>query len=370
MKILITTDTIGGVWRYTINLIKSLEKYKAEVHLATLGPLPSNDQLNEIRRLQGVSIYSAPLKLEWMDSPWTDIEKTKRFLLDLSFSVQPDVIHCNSYAIDGNDFAAPVVMVGHSCVLSWWEAVKNEYAPASWNKYASVVKKGLQSAKMVIAPSFSMMDNLKRHYGPFKNAKVIYNATEKSEFPVDKKEKIVFSMGRIWDEGKNIQLLFQAASKIPHVFYIAGDAKNKIDKRALTPNVNLMGQLSTKEINSYLSKAAIFALPVLYEPFGLSALEAALSGCALILGDIPSQREIWKDHAIYCNPKDPSDLASKITRLLDDEVLRNHMSQQALKRASSFLLPGPMAEYYDVYTRLIEESKMDTKRKKMVSSEF
>ncbi len=32
-------------------------------------------------------------------------------------------------------------------------------------------------------------------------------------------------------------------------------------------------------------------LPARYEPFGLSVLEAALSGCALVLGDIPSLRE-------------------------------------------------------------------------------
>ena len=48
-----------------------------------------------------------------------------------------------------------------------------------------------------------------------------------------------------------------------------------------------------------MAEASIYALPARYEPFGLSALEAALSGCALVLGDIPSLREIWGPAAIY-----------------------------------------------------------------------
>jgi glycogen synthase len=56
----------------------------------------------------------------------------------------------------------------------------------------------------------------------------------------------------------------------------------------------------------WYARASIYALPARYEPFGLSALEAALSGCALILGDIPSLREVWLEAAPYVSPDDES----------------------------------------------------------------
>ena len=46
--------------------------------------------------------------------------------------------------------------------------------------------------------------------------------------------------------------------------------------------------LSGEDIRPWFARAGIYALPAVYEPFGLSVLEAALSGCALVLGDIPS----------------------------------------------------------------------------------
>ena len=55
-----------------------------------------------------------------------------------------------------------------------------------------------------------------------------------------------------------------------------------------------------------MGRAAIYALPARYEPFGLSILEAALSGCALVIGDIPSLREIWADAALFV-PSDGHD---------------------------------------------------------------
>ena len=59
--------------------------------------------------------------------------------------------------------------------------------------------------------------------------------------------------------------------------------------------MRLLGSLSPRALAAWLARAAIYCLPARYEPFGLSVLEAALSGCALVLGDIPSLREIWDD---------------------------------------------------------------------------
>ena len=71
-------------------------------------------------------------------------------------------------------------------------------------------------------------------------------------------------------------------------------------------HVRLLGKLSESELARHYARAAIYCLPARYEPFGLSVLEAALSGCALVLGDIPSLRENWTGAAEFAPPDDAS----------------------------------------------------------------
>lgn len=67
---------------------------------------------------------------------------------------------------------------------------------------------------------------------------------------------------------------------------------------------------------AWYSVASIYALPARYEPFGLTALEAALSGCALALGGIPSLRETWGSAARYVSPDKPAQLRDTLNGLI------------------------------------------------------
>lgn len=350
MRILMTTDTVGGVWTYTMDLIKGLEKYKVEVILATMGNHPSAAQMAQIRKLKRVILDTSGYKLEWMPDPWKDLERAQRWLLQLSFNFNPDVIHFNSFAFDGKLFTAPVVMVGHSCVLSWWQAVKNEPAPPQWSRYAETLRRGLRSADVVVAPSHSMMMSLLNYYGEFEDTRVIYNGVDDSFFKPGIKEKIIFSMGRLWDEAKNIHLLAEVAKELDYPVFIAGDIKNW---HKTSPNIHYLGKLNKKEISGWLSIASVFALPAYYEPFGLSVLEAAHSGCALVLGKINSLQEIWKDNALYCMPSDKEELKNSIVRLMNDDSLRKKYADAAMKRSSDFSLARMASDYYALYNSLL-----------------
>ena len=88
----------------------------------------------------------------------------------------------------------------------------------------------------------------------------------------------------------------------------------------------LLGRLDERRWPSGWPRAAIYALPARYEPFGLSALEAALSGCALVLGDIPSLREVWGDAAVFVPPDDAGGLRDALyaaDRTTDDRAQRH-----------------------------------------------
>jgi glycosyltransferase involved in cell wall biosynthesis len=102
-----------------------------------------------------------------------------------------------------------------------------------------------------------------------------------------------------------------------------------------------------------MSRASIYALPARYEPFGQTALEAALSGCALVLGDVPSLREVWGPAALYVPPDDHAALHAALTMLIDDELLRRRMATKAHTRALQFTPSRMVDAYLSAYARMV-----------------
>lgn len=101
----------------------------------------------------------------------------------------------------------------------------------------------------------------------------------------------------------------------------------------------------------WFSRASIYALPALYEPFGLSVLEAALSGCALVLGEIPSLREIWRDAALFVDPRDEDGIATAMNRLADDGALRLKLARRARVRGLTLAPERMVNGYLGVYSQ-------------------
>ena len=82
--------------------------------------------------------------------------------------------------------------------------------------------------------------------------------------------------------------------------------------------VEFLGRLDEKEMTAAYASAGVYCLPAVYEPFGLTPLEAARGGCPLVLGDVPSLREVWGDAAAFVPPRNPDALAGTLNRLIAD----------------------------------------------------
>lgn len=100
-----------------------------------------------------------------------------------------------------------------------------------------------------------------------------------------------------------------------------------------------------------MRSAAIFVSPSLYEPFGLAALEAARSGAALLLADIPSYRELWQSAAVFFDARSPEALADAIERLAADAPGRAGLAAAAAERASAFTPERQTAALLRAYAR-------------------
>ena len=352
MKLLMTADTVGGVWTYALELARALDAHGVQIVLATMGKRLDAAQRREYRALGNIDVVESTYRLEWMDDPWTDVDRAGEWLLRIEQQVGPDIVHLNGYAHAALSWRAPTIVVGHSCVCSWWRAMHGEEAPADWSEYRARVSAGLAAADYVVAPTHAMLDALVRHYGPLRASTVIPNGRDARQFTPAIKQPIVLSAGRIWDEAKNVAALDRIAPQLEWPIHVAGPAASPNGDAARHENVHMLGRLAPRELARWLARASVYALPARYEPFGLSVLEAALAGCALVLGDIPSLREIWGDAATFVDPNDDAAILRALVWLCDDSVLRRRTAGRARRRALELTPQRMAAGYLDLYREL------------------
>jgi glycogen(starch) synthase len=352
-RVLMTVDTVGGVWTYAVDLSRALGQAGVEVVLATMGGATSREQRAEIRDAPNVHLVESSYRLPWMDQPWEDVDSAGEWLLDLACQVEPDVVHLNEPVYGSLPWPGASVAVAHSCVLSWWESVWHTSPPAEWDRYRREMRRGLLAADEVVAPSAWMLESVRRHYG-VRGGRVVPNGRDGHGFKPEPKAPLVFAAGRLWDEAKNLLVLDRVAEGLSWPVYIAGDPEHPArNQRVSAPHCRLLGRIPSESVAAWMREASIYAFPAKYEPFGLSVLEAALSGCCLILGDLPTLRELWDGAAVFVDPEEHATMRLALESLIEDPGLRQALAMRARRRALAFT-PRRMAQaYLNVYADLI-----------------
>ena len=347
-----TADTIGGVWTYAIDLIRTLSRRGVHVHLVTLGKRPSAAQQRETESIAGLTVTATDYRLEWMSEPWRDVDAAGALLRRIAQMERPDVVHLNQFCYGGLSPDVPVVMVGHSCVSTWMQGVRGDDGDRGWAQYRQRVHEGIHHADCFAAPTGAMLEAFANCYGQHPQAQAIHNGRDTSRFAPAAKRPFVFAAGRVWDEAKNLALLDAVAPRLQWPTLIAG-AMDGPDGQVVRPrHARPVGPLEPARLARYMGWASIYALPARYEPFGLSAVEAALSGCALVLGDIPTLREVWADAAVYVDPDNPEALERAINRFIDHPDERFRYARAAQCRARRYTAERMADRYLKLYGRL------------------
>ena len=130
-----------------------------------------------------------------------------------------------------------------------------------------------------------------------------------------------------------------------------------------------LGNLPNADLLGVMRKAGIFVSPALYEPFGLTILEAAASGCALVLADIPSLRELWDGAALFVDPRNADDICDTLNRVCRDDVLRLKLQSAAKVRAGRYKLASKVDAYEQLYREMMETRIQRTLPPAMLLSE-
>src|SRR5439155_366986 len=243
---------------------------------------------------------------------------------------------------------------------SWWQAVHRAAAPAEWDDYRREVAGGSAAADRIVAPSRAVLDDLAIHYGMDRDdTLVIPNGIDLAAYMPRPKRSVVMAAGRLWDAAKNLALLDNVAAGLPWPVEIAGPAANPEGGTAECAAAHLLGALSPAEMAVRLGRAAIFAAPARYEPFGLGILEAAASGCALALGDVPSLRENWEGAALFVAPDDCAAWRSVLRQLIEDDSDRALWAFSAQQRARGFSLDAWQEAYPDLPITIYDPARFD-----------
>ncbi|WP_244635959.1 glycosyltransferase family 4 protein [Chthonobacter albigriseus] len=351
-RILMTADAVGGVWRWAVDAAAGLNDRGIEVVLACLGPAPDGRHLADVRALSATSLIHVDEPLDWMAADEADLDGLAGRLPELVEALDIDLVHLNvpSQAV-GLSLPCPVVVVAHSCVATWFRAVRGTEPPVAWAWQADRTRRGLLAADAVIAPSRSHAAAVEDVYGPLTNLRAVPNAVRWDVAPAEKRD-FVFAAARWWDEGKNGRVLDRAAALSPWPVVMAGSLVSPAGTATVLNHAEAPGELPAAEVRSLMARAGIFVAPSVYEPFGLAPMEAAQAGCALVCADIPTFREIWDGAAIFADPHDPGRFAGAIARLAADPELRADFAGRARGRAEAYSpdaqIDGLVAVYAEV----------------------
>lgn len=347
-RVLMTADAVGGVWNYALELARGLTACDVEVVLVVLGPPPAPEQCIAAATIDRLILVHGEFALEWTPGAEPDLPACASWLLELEAAFAPDLVHLNGFAHAALPWRAPTVVVAHSCVLSWWRAVKGAAAPAEWAGYRERTLAGLRAADLVVTPTRAFLDQVQALYGPLDRAMWIWNGCAPAEPREAEKEPLIFAAGRVWDEAKNLRALAAIAPRLTWPVAIAGPGAPEC--AAAMP---WLGPLPAEAMERWYARASVFALPSRYEPFGLAALEAGLAGCALVLGDIPTLRELWDGAALFVPPDDRTQLISTLNALAEDPELLWLLGGLARSRAEGYSAARMTARYLEAYAGVL-----------------
>lgn len=356
LKLLMTCDAVGGVWTYVLDLAAGLSALGIDCVLAVLGPEPRAEQCAAAEAVPGLVVERIDRPLDWTAADRSEVEAAQAAIEAAIRRHGPDVVQVNSAALAaGLEGLAPLVVACHSCVATWWEAVKGGPLPHDFQWRKAMAAEGLAAADAVVAPSAAFARMTASVYGLEDRPITVHNGRRTAN-PRKTRPRLapgfVFTAGRLWDDGKDAATLDRAAALIEGPVVAAGALAGPNGTKVRFANLRCIGQVPDAMIAGWLSGAPVFVSMARYEPFGLVVLEAAQAGCPLILGDTPVFRELWDGAAAFVPCGDEHRLAGIVNAILRDPAGRARLGAAARMRASRYAADRMAREMASIYRTL------------------
>lgn len=345
MRVLMTTDAVGGVWHYSLELAGALQ---AQVTLAALGPAADADQ-RAAADAGGVTLVETGLPLDWLSDGPEPVLAAADAVARLAREIGADVVHLNAPALAAARFDQPVVAVNHGCLGTWWDAARGGAVEPSLAWLPDLVGRGLRAADRVVAPTRAYAEATARRYGLTVMPVAVHNGRTPMPLPDAQRFHGALTIGRLWDEAKDTATLDAAALLLDAPFIAIGATRAPHGATVTPAHLQATGPLPAEVIGQWLARRPVFVSAARFEPFGLAVLEAAQAGCPLVLSDIPTFRELWDGAAAFVAPGDAKGFADAIDGLLADPARHAAQGEAARQHAVRYTPAATAAAMTQIY---------------------
>ena len=171
-------------------------------------------------------------------------------------------------------------------------------------------------------------------------------------------DRLVLTVGAI-QRRKNIARLVKAFELLPDDWRLAiagapdgfgaAEELRAVDESPARPRIDVLGYITSAQLDSLYNRAAIFAFPSLDEGFGMPILEAMAHGVPVLTSNCSAMPEVAGDAALLV---DPTNIGDDLLRLATDESLRENLTRRGLDRIKLCSWESAIEKTWAVYDEL------------------
>jgi glycosyltransferase involved in cell wall biosynthesis len=193
-----------------------------------------------------------------------------------------------------------------------------------WYGQRGSIRRILRHSAMLLPNSTNEYRRLQQRFGTDHPYRVIPNAIDPVLFPAEgassgREKNLVLCAARIEGIKNQLNLIRAVNGSSFRLILVGAPAVNQRAyyeecRRAAGPGVTFVDAVPQEELAAYYRRAQVHALPSWFETTGLSSLEAAAMGCALVITDRGDTREYFGDQAFYCDPASPGSILEALTK--------------------------------------------------------
>jgi glycosyltransferase involved in cell wall biosynthesis len=208
--------------------------------------------------------------------------------------------------------------------------------------YEALQRDLLSRATLLLPNSRAELDLLHENFPETRNipASIVPNGVERSMFARETpgnlpeasgaRNPFVLCVGRIEPRKNQLNLvtaLSETSLPVVMVGRISHRAYAEAVRRAMKASDRIIAAVDPAQLVAFYCAAQVHAQPSFYETPGLASLEAAATGCPIVVTGRGSQREYFGDNAFYCDPFLPESINSAVLRAWNREPLQEDLRE-------------------------------------------
>ncbi|MEI8390314.1 MAG: glycosyltransferase [bacterium] len=365
-RLLMTTDVKSEIWDYSLTLSRAILKYiNADILMVSMGGKPTERQVEQSKDLN--------IKFQFTDfSPDffidnksdDDISEIKTVFNSSIKEFDPHIVHLN-HGYPNFDFNKPCVFACHENLLNKkiWNSNINRYSPLHENlfNYKQIINESFKKSDIITISSRFFAESIIKTYNFTKGIRIIYNGIDYKPYSGMPEIPTLLAFANLSDRNKNMNLILNIAYKLPDNIKIKviGDAQ---PDRKLPKNIEFINNLSNFELQEVYKNSSIYLALSSDELNGLSSIQAAYSGCAILANNIPACKELWGDSAQIFEKDNINSLIRCINNLVENPNVLEVTSKNCQAKALSVFNSKRMAyEYINLYKNVLKKHQTSDK---------